>query len=230
VVQQPILDEISPAICDPSRALKVADIDKALKLYSYKTGVMPVEFSVAAYRFGHSMVRPGYRVNEITPVLPIFDQKNPQNGLNAFGEFNKNWTIDWQRFVDIGRSTPATPPADRVQMAYKIDTSVVEPLTALPISVAGAGGPFSLAFRNLLRGVKLLLPSGQDVARAMKQQGALQGDVLDDTQILIGAAEDDARNESTTSDGDAVSNHRGHRRHVQRQMPVMGIRAGRSAP
>jgi hypothetical protein len=28
---------------------------------------MPVEFSVAAYRLGHSMVRPGYRVNDGTP-------------------------------------------------------------------------------------------------------------------------------------------------------------------
>src|SRR5262249_32607568 len=153
-------DAVSPAICDPSRPLKNRDIEHALKLYDFKTGIMPVEFSVAAYRFGHSMVRPGYRVNEVTPVLPIFDQNNPLAGLNAFGEFNKNWTIDWQRFLDIGKSTPPVPPADRVQLAYKIDTSIVEPLTKLPVSVAGAGGPFSLAFRNLLRGVKLLLPTG----------------------------------------------------------------------
>jgi hypothetical protein len=29
---------------------------------------MPVEFSVAAYRFGHSMIRPDYRIN--TPLRP----------------------------------------------------------------------------------------------------------------------------------------------------------------
>jgi hypothetical protein len=206
VVARPILDAVSPAIGDPSRPLNAREIEHALKLYHYHTGVMPVEFAVAAYRFGHSMVRPGYRVNEVTPVLPIFDQNNPQQGLNAFGEFNKNWTIDWQRFLDIGRATPPVAPADRVQLAYKIDTSIVEPLTKLPASVAGAGGPFNLAFRNLLRGVKLHLPTGQAVAKEMKHRGVLHGDILEDSQILIGAAEDDAKDETTTGDGETVKN------------------------
>ena len=35
------------------------------------TPFMPIEFSVAAYRFGHSMVRPGYRLNDAV-LLPIF--------------------------------------------------------------------------------------------------------------------------------------------------------------
>ncbi len=33
---------------------------------------MPVEFSVAAYRFGHSMIRPIYRLNETISRRPIF--------------------------------------------------------------------------------------------------------------------------------------------------------------
>jgi Animal haem peroxidase. len=33
---------------------------------------MPLEFSAAAYRFGHSMVRPGYRLSETIGPLPIF--------------------------------------------------------------------------------------------------------------------------------------------------------------
>jgi hypothetical protein len=133
---------------------------------------MPVEFSVAAYRLGHSMVRPGYRVNEFTAPLRIFDHDNPTNGLNAFGNFPKSWAIDWQRFIDLGLRNPQETDKDRVQKAYKIDPSLVEPLANLPLSIAGDEAlkderKFSLAFRNLERGKILHLPSGQDVAKHM---------------------------------------------------------------
>jgi hypothetical protein len=76
-----------------------------------------------------------------------------------------------------------------VQRAYKIDTSLVEPLSDLPFSVAGDEARakarlLSLAFRNLLRGQLLLLPTGQEVAKAM---GVTP---LKDEQIIIFKAED----------------------------------------
>src|SRR5207302_623067 len=50
-----------------------------LKFYTpRREPFMPVEFAVAAYRFGHSMVRPIYRLNEHVPEtedgvrIPIF--------------------------------------------------------------------------------------------------------------------------------------------------------------
>jgi hypothetical protein len=160
---------------------------------------MPVEFSVAAYRLGHSMVRPAYRVNEFTTALAIFDHDNPTNGLNAFGDFPKSWGIDWQRFIDLGLRHGPETKTDRVQRAYKIDTSLVEPLSNLPFSVAGDEARakarlLSLAFRNLLRGQRLLLPSGQDVAKAM---GATP---LADEQIIIFKAEDGTK-ETDGEDG-----------------------------
>src|ERR1700674_2249288 len=43
-----------------------------LKFFHWKNEpFMPVEFSVAAYRLGHSMIRPGYRLNDAV-LLPIF--------------------------------------------------------------------------------------------------------------------------------------------------------------
>ena len=47
---------------------------KKLKFFHWKNGpFMPVEFSVAAYRLGHSMIRPGYRLSDDdTTLLPIF--------------------------------------------------------------------------------------------------------------------------------------------------------------
>src|SRR5262249_55226039 len=135
VVDRAALDAVSPAIVDTSLDLAVETPD--LQFYHFDDAIMPVEFSVAAYRFGHSMVRPGYRVNEFTSPLRIFDHDNPTNGLNAFGQFPRSWCIDWQRFIDLGIGPHPEPDNDRVQFAYKIDTSLVEPLANLPKSVAG---------------------------------------------------------------------------------------------
>src|SRR5947209_4032907 len=102
--------------------------------------VMPLEFSGAAYRFGHSMVRPAYRLNETAPQLPIF---GPDAGtsLNGFHEFNDAWAIDWVRFADLepldsGNDQNKNDPVNknRLQLAYKIDTSLVDPLGSLPTS------------------------------------------------------------------------------------------------
>jgi Animal haem peroxidase len=187
IVHGDVLDAISPAIADATKSFK--GHPPHLKFYKFSAPIMPVEFSVAAYRLGHSMVRPGYRVNEFTSPLLIFDAQNPTNGLNAFGDFPKSWGIDWQRFIDLGLRTGHETKTDRVQLAYKIDTSIVLPLGNLPKSVAGDEAiadphKFNLGFRNLLRGQILLLPSGQDVAKKMGV------DPLPDKKIILHAAND----------------------------------------
>ena len=178
---------------------------------------MPVEFSAAAYRLGHSMIRPGYRLNSdddtLLPIFPVPEtvkdkarggQDAPQGGifpgLGGFHAMAKNRGIDWGRFIDIGnpRAYGEDPGDDvdptktteamkrRLQLAYRIDTSVVTPLAHLPPSVA-PDNPQSLAQRNLLRGFELGLPTGQAVAKAMRDVGVT---VLHDDEILIGKAVD----------------------------------------
>jgi hypothetical protein len=200
IVEREVLDEVSPAIADPARTFEAHP--PQLKFYKFAEPRMPVEFSVAAYRLGHSMVRPGYRLNEFTDPIRIFHPTNPTMGLNAFGDFPKSWTIDWQRFIDLGLGPAKETPEDRVQLAYKIDTSLVEPLSELPHSVAGDEADkdrrlFSLAFRNLRRGLILRLPSGQAVAHEMKVTP------LADDEIIIGAAENGSK-ENTTPDGEKL--------------------------
>jgi hypothetical protein len=123
---------------------------------------MPLEFAVGAYRFGHSMVRPEYRLNRNIPRFPIFSTTGLD--LRAFGEFPPNWAIEWPLFFHIHSGAGNTGP-ERVQPAYKIDTSLVDPLRNLPFITDGT--PPSLARRNLLRGLTMGLPSGQTVARHM---------------------------------------------------------------
>jgi len=150
---------------------------------------IPVEFSAAAYRLGHSMIRPAYRLNDavLLPIFPIPPAVAPgfPEGLTGFRAVNPAWGIDWGRFVDIdirAYDGSAAENAKRLQFAYRIDTSVVNPLSHLPPEVAS--NPSSLAERNLRRGWRLGLPSGQHVARAMGVKP------LEDKDLLIGKAVD----------------------------------------
>ncbi len=153
---------------------------KKLKFFHWKNSpFMPVEFSVAAYRIGHSMVRPGYRLNDhANNLLPIFNTPDSKkhgfkDDLSGFRKMVPGRAIDWGRFIDVdtrpyGVADAKNNPDNkkRLQFAYRIDTSVVFALSNLPLPVAGAP-PVSLPLRNLIRGWRLGLPSGQHVAHAM---------------------------------------------------------------
>ena len=142
---------------------------------------VPVEFSGAAYRFGHSLVRPSYQLNASGGVLPVLSaHPGPDPAaathLGGFRALPAGLVVDWGRFFD---GLPGGPP----QPARAIDTHLSAPLARLPIEVAPPGAPNrSLAWLNLVRGKRLGLPSGQAVARAMAQGP------LDDVALRLGGA------------------------------------------
>ena len=183
---------------------------------------MPIEFSAAAYRFGHSMVRPIYRLNtELrggdNPDKATADEVKrglagrffifagvQERGLNGFDAFPAEWAIDWSLFFDIDGSIKEAGKK-RVQPAYKIDTSLVNPLGFLPEFSRPALpartpltterlqskpldpahpdlDPAVLSKRNLLRGLAMGLPTGQDVALALGL------DPIDDKDLRVGKA------------------------------------------
>ncbi len=141
---------------------------------------IPVEFSVAAYRFGHSQIRPSYRANFGTSATDasqqffalVFDPgavdpddpADLRGGRRAPRRF-----IDWQTFFDFGDG--------RVRPNKRIDTK----LSTVLFRLLGQpeGEPTSLATRNLLRNLTMKVPSGQRVAHAMQLPELAPGD-LDD--------------------------------------------------
>jgi hypothetical protein len=130
---------------------------------------IPVEFQGAAYRFGHSQVRPSYRANlagnpDGTAFFGfIFDpagegQADPvdlRGGRRAPRRF-----IGWQTFFDFGDT--------QVRLNKRIDRKISTPLFRLPLSTIPDGAPpISLPQRNLLRQVTWSLPAGQRIAQTM---------------------------------------------------------------
>jgi len=124
---------------------------------------MPVEFSVAAYRFGHSMVRSRYAVNGNFPDVELFDE---EFGTLGFSSVPPELIVDWQFLFEMDDSVPSLK-------SKRIDHLLADELIRLPDPVVGNAAALdrSLAFRNLLRGNVLSLPSGQKVADALKKLG-----------------------------------------------------------
>jgi heme peroxidase len=129
---------------------------------------IPIEFSGAAYRFGHSMVRPSYRANlagdngqPFFPLLfdPTQDGKADPDDLRGGARARRRF-IGWQTFFDFGDG--------EIKRNKRIDTKLSTPLFTLPLNaIATHDAPTSLAQRNLLRHLTWALPSGQTIARQM---------------------------------------------------------------
>jgi hypothetical protein len=169
VVPQELIDSIlsdAPPIAANGYA-NAKRLSPELRLFKpHQDAFLPVEFSAAAFRFGHSMIRPSYLINDaVRPAgmnrIPVFAPGNGATAdLRSMGPLPDEWGIQWGYFFDV-RNDARFP-----QKAYLIDEFLSSPLSSLPDPVVTAP-PGALARRTLQRAVDLGLPSGQDVAASL---------------------------------------------------------------
>ncbi len=181
LIADPRNDE-NMVVCGLQHATTAQDVlENGLKFFAWRNNpYIPVEFSVGAYRFGHSQVRPSYRANFGTSTTDLTQQffallfkpgatnladpDDLRGGRRAPRRF-----IDWQTFFDFGDG--------RVRPNKKIDTTLSSVLFDLLGQAPGT--PASLATRNLLRNLTMAVPSGQSIANAMTLPPLAPGDLSD---------------------------------------------------
>ena len=124
---------------------------------------IPVEFAGAAYRYGHSRIEERYRLNDGFQADLFHGEPHLRGGRRLAADRR----VDWSYFFDLeGTQFEGAAGDDDLQRVAPIDRRLPESLLRLPM-FAGEGAVASLAVRNLLRGRRLGLPSGQAVARAI---------------------------------------------------------------
>ena len=132
------------------------------------TPFTPVEFAVAAFRFGHSQVRNAYNINDTRDAngnlvaVRVFSLDPTVPDLHGGRQLPANLIIDFDNFF-----SELPQDGGPLLIGRAIDTKIAPSLFELPIPGAEGGGDNVLAFRNLLRAKFYDMPSGEDVAVAM---------------------------------------------------------------
>ena len=145
---------------------------------------MPIEFSVAAFRLGHSMIRRAYNWNKRFPgtagdLFFLFDFSATSGSLGGFPRLPSNWIADFRRLYDfVGEAGKANlAPPGGLNMAMRIDSVLINPLRSLPKGSFGGTNAdegtirANLAFRNLTRGKMVKLATGQKMVTFLKGKG-----------------------------------------------------------
>jgi hypothetical protein len=138
---------------------------------------MPIEFSVAAFRLGHSMIRDEYNWNKEFDAGAgtldfLFLFSGLSGDLGGLPRLPSNWIADFRRLFDFGETPAAKPalvvPAAKFNRAMRIDTKLAATLADVP------GFPddeSNLAFRNLTRAFMVKLATGQQMATFVNSKG-----------------------------------------------------------
>ncbi|MEY2564755.1 MAG: hypothetical protein QOH88_2948 [Verrucomicrobiota bacterium] len=149
---------------------------------------LPIEFTVAAFRFGHSMIQESYSLNHDLGVHAGSLMLMTKRGRGISSELPAlpaNYVIDWNLFF--------TAPEAMLNRGQTIDTFITEALYGLPaesIAIFRANfSPQDLAPRQagefmrplpeltLRRGSKMHLPSGEEFADFFHLPKLTAGDI-----------------------------------------------------
>jgi hypothetical protein len=159
---------------------------------------IPAEFSIAAFRFGHSMVRAEYGMNCHHSSATLVELM----AGDAPPPLREDQLFEWGRLFK-GLRTTERVSRPRPIPSSPINTAVVEPLHHLPeysrrvhSDPSEEPQPKQLTARTLLRGARANLPTGQEVANNLVAHGLLsESDILGERLIeKVGTTNDESRN------------------------------------
>jgi hypothetical protein len=169
-----VLHEYLPTVCDEEVVRRVRD-EGDRRFFTVGPGdeaYMPLEFAGAAYRFGHSQARLNYRVNRGFEGA-LFGPPGSTDALGmGFEPVPEHKAVNWRYLFEFGDSD--IDP----QQARAIDPRLSSDLLDLPFMTSGNDWERSLASRNLVRGRRLELPSGQAVARRIEDAPVLSNEMI----------------------------------------------------
>jgi hypothetical protein len=177
-----------PRICSKAVVDDVfANGRKAFEVGATPTDVpaMPIEFSVAAFRLGHSMIRGRYSWNAVfdlgsATLNDLFTFSATGGNLGSDTRLINIWVADFRRLYDFKKDGRAGlgVPRNQFNLARRIDTALVAPLDKLPKQTVGAPSSMpdndpqrNLAFRNLVRARMVRLATGQQMVTFLKGKG-----------------------------------------------------------
>lgn len=181
-----VLKDFLPHVIDTNVLEDVINNGNKFYFPTLKKKDIPLEFSVAAFRFGHSMVRDSYDWNRIVTKesLPPLDGSlfnlTLFTGEGKLGGFGRNhlpseWLINWNLFFDINGSN--THP--KFNFARKIDTQISQSLGFLnPLLIGKFKREYSLPAMDLYRTRALGVATGQEVSEKMFGKQILSEDKI----------------------------------------------------
>ena len=164
-----VLHDFLPRVIDPFVLNEVLAAGAPLfKHVDDEAPAMPLEFSVAAYRLGHSMIRDLYSWNRIFTAADLgllFTFSGGSGDMFGSPTLPSNWVADFRRLFDFSGAL-GVEPTPVLNHTRSIDTALALALNTLP-RFPTENDRARLAVRNLLRGRLVGLPTGQAVAEAL---------------------------------------------------------------
>jgi len=194
--QDLIIRHYIPSICDQS-VVDAVVANQAQEFFEFRAAyetrnpttrrgsAIPLEFSVAAFRFGHTMVRNGYDYNrnfgaeefhKNEASLEDLFKFTGGGGLEGLDRLPINWVIDWKRM--LGEAPVPASTSRQSRFARSLDTGIAPTLADLPNEGAGESPSMAALLRNLVRrnlrrGLSLRMPTGQALHEALHQRGII---------------------------------------------------------